>query len=478
VADIPADPSDAGMPHPDYLIGFYEAVMGVSLDKANWTASDVARYKAKAVDPSDPYAGGVRALWGAYLNNGPIPVDQEFTAPSGGDVWSSSDKIGGDGGAAERHVYFYDQQSAYDGSGYHPGFGLWGPVSLYVQIQGYSLNTQTWVLPRISGSQVWAYRYEADHAGPPYNGNWKGKVNSGQWYGDNWKTIATWAVAVFGTILSIVTLGAASAAMVTLMAVVIPGITLAVAGSMVAALEAVAIGAMKYAITGDSTGLMSAIATAGGEALSLGEDNIGAIAKKFGPDVGKFLSDVAVQVKNVEDAVTQNPTFIAMEKSLGTVNAYMGAASSLAASFPIINEDYWNTAKLAIGGQFTTGGVFLSEARAALDTDSLAALYNAAPWYAQGFVQYAATIRAAELTQNAAIAKALTGFHASSSYMGSESISSKSSTFVPPKARPTVWPPTPSPDTVAKNAKASSVHASAAVVVGGGLGLAWLLGFL
>jgi hypothetical protein len=187
------------------------------------------------------------------------------------------------------------------------------------------------------------------------------------------------------------------------------------------------------------------------------------------PQQTAAIKNVAAQVGAVSDAAQAS-----IGAGANAIGALASQAKAMVGAFPLINSDYWNLAKTFTGGQFATGSYFLDLARGAANVSELQDLAGAVPWYGVGFLHFGATIRAAELAQNDAIAASLVKFHASSSYMGSESSSSKAAHFSP-------LPPVPSPDATVKKAKAAATvtaHAGVVVVAAGGLGLAWLLGFL
>ena len=469
--DIPADPNDLTLPAPDFIDGVYEAAAQQNLDKGAWLPADFAAHHAEAMANLDM----VRGMFAAYQNNGPLPTDEEFPHPSGGDVWAVADNI-----SRERHVFFY---------GVIPGTQSWAK---FLQIQGFTLNIPVvgvsdqpgmWVLPRLGGQQVFGWRYAADHAGPPYdNTQWKGTFSMAKWAYQNESAMATWFTIIYGTALTVATAGAASVAVPAIIgaaAAIGIGLSTAEALAVLGIVDTLIIGVVKFALTGDSSGLMAGIADAAGLAVKMSPQAIAALKAQC-PDAVNFVQNVGNQIQSIE---TQAQGLISA--GAGALGAYVTAAQAQVGKFPLIDGNYWNLAKTAIGGEFAPGSYFFNLARMAPDLPSLTALENEIPDYAQGFLQFGATIRAAEMAQIASFetkyqggqAVSMTNVYAASLH-SSMNVSMPVSQQIqqPPKPKPPAIGPVKSPEQVVQAHAAAS--SAAPIVIAGGFGLAWLLGFL
>ena len=457
--NIPQNPADASLPRDDYLVGFGDALTGDNVDRSHWQAADYA--KAAVSIKADPdILGQIRLLYAAYINNGPLPDDAQYDSASGGGVWNASDNI-----TKERHVYFYG------------GTGAWGQMSgglilaKYLQIQGFTLNVGVpdgskdpgmWVLPRMQGEQILCYRYNADHGGPPYDDSqWKAVFNITSWANENYQALMIAFIVILSIVITIITFGAGSAAMAALApALLAVGITLTptMVGAIDAMLTSFAIGAVKMALTGDSSGLMAALSQAGSIATTLSPQVVTALGNtKIGQQVTSFINNVTVQI----NAVTADAQ-AAISLGQSELSAFTNSATKLAGQFPTIDENYWNLAKTAVGGQFAPGSYFVNLARMAPDLPSLQSLEGQVPAYAAGFLQFGGTIRAAEIAQTAALEEALAAVHAGAAvsmtnvYAASLHSTMMVSSAVNPtpsvalKRAPGVGP-TPSPDDIAKS---------------------------
>ena len=472
------DPGDASVPEPLYFDGFWEACQGTPVDRSGWSQTDAHNFHQAALDN----IGAVRALFAAYLANGPLPVDVETDAVTTS-LWKSEDGI-----TSERHVYYYDNQSSYGGGLGASGLetGLQADAAKYMQVQGFTVNVGTpkdstepgaWVLPRAfssGGQQIFGWRYSADHAGPPYDDTkWTAVFNFGAWYTASTGDIINWYLAAYGAILVIMTAGIGSVA--------IPGIVAAgvAAGIAISSAEAAAIllladtlviGAVKFAITGDSSGLMSALGMAAQDAANLSPAALQMMQKNF-PSETAFVKNVAATVSNA-----WNDAQAAVGAGVSQVQALTDSAQKLATSFPAINSDYWNMAAQVVGPG--AGSYFLSLTKLAPSINDLVALEGQLPWYAQGFLQFGATIRAAEIAQYTR----LTG----------GGVRAMPQALVPPSkfnpvmraagpALQAILPAVPhtlSPAEVLANAKAAKAQQTMLLVGAAGLGLAYWLGLL
>jgi hypothetical protein len=189
------------------------------------------------------------------------------------------------------------------------------------------------------------------------------------------------------------TAGVASAAVAA--AALAVGITLSaleVAG-VVLVIDSLVLGVVKYAMTGDSSALMGALNAAVSEFQSLSPTALKAFETNY-PDAAQFVKNVASTVTNV-----WNDAKAAIGAGESEVVSLVASAQKMATTFPTIDGDFWNMAKQAVGGSELPGSYFMNLARMAHSVDVLKSLEGAVPWYAQGFLQFGATIRAAEIGQ-------------------------------------------------------------------------------
>jgi len=485
-ADVQPDPSDPSIPEPAYFDGFWEACKGSSLDRSGWSQNETQAFHAEAL----ANIGQVRDLFAAYLANGPLPTDDELNTATPG-LWSSKDGI-----SAERYVYYYDNQSNYSQGGGVAAkgltVGLQADAAKYVQIQGFTVNVGTpkgssdpgaWVVPReFNGQQVFGWRYAADHAGPPYdNTKWTAVFSFGSWVTSSYGDILTWFMVVWGALLTIMTAGIGSAALPALAAGIATvaaagGLALSATAAAAASkwildtLTALCAAAAKAATTGDSTTLMQDLDTAAGNLESVAPYAMQAAQNAF-PDQVAFAKNIATSVSNVwGDAQA------AFAQGTSQVAALTSSAQKLATSFPGIDSNYWNMASQVVGPG--AGSYFLNLTRMAPSINDLVALEGNMPWYAQGFVQFGATIRAAEMAQYTR----LTG----GGVRAMPSALVPPSKFWPPAVHATGQalksilppvPPTKTPAQIVADAKAAGSTGGVVVAVAG-LGIAYVLGWL
>jgi len=494
---IPADPTYPYLPRADYIDRFWQAArfphaaldnvkkLGtMSMDQTGWTSEQFAAFHADAL----AHLPQIRTLYAAYLMNGPLPPDDPSTAPTAG-MWDSADSI-----TDERHVYVY---AAIDGSD-PDGTNGWAK---YLQVQGFTVNVGTpsgstepgaWVLPRRQGMQVFRWRYNADHAGPPYDDSqWKTTFDFNRWQTENQNTIQDWLVTVIGTVLTVISLGTLGPAIAS--AALAIGVTLSAAAAATAAaiLTGLAIGAVKYGLSGDSSQLMTSLGQLGTFAIGEGPAALDALGQKF-PQQAQFIKDVGSHVADVV-----NSAKAAIGAGTDELSAYMDQAKALATTFPTIDVDFWNAAKTIVGGTGTPGNYFLNLAAAAPSLQDLKNLEAEVPSYALGFLHYGATIRAVELEQYllltgggvVAMPQALVKLTPLQQAMQVRATPQALVKLTPLQQASQVHvnpllPPigkTPSPDEIAaaaRAAKAAKAQQTAVVVGAAGLGLAYWLGLL
>ncbi len=480
--NIPADPTYPYLPRADYIDRFWQAARyphaaldsqkilghGPTMDQTGWTSEQFAAFHADAL----AHLPQIRTLYAGYLMNGPLPPDDPSTTPTAG-MWESADNI-----TDERHVYVY---AAIDGSD-PDGTAGWAK---YLQIQGFTGNVGTpsgstepgaWVLPRRQGLQIYRWRYNADHAGAPYdNSQWKSTFDWNRWQTVNSAAIADFWVAVIGTLLTVISLGTLGPAIAA--AAVALGVALSAAAeaAAVAAVTALAIGAVKYGLTGDSSQIMAALGQLGTFAVGEGPDALDALGQKF-PAQAAFIKDIGTHVSDVV-----NGAQAAIGAGASELSAYIDQAKALATNFPQIDGDYWNAAKTIVGGSGTPGNYFLNLAAAAPSLQDLKNLETQVPEYARGFLHYGATIRAVEITQY----KRLTGGGVIAMPQGLvplTAIQRASQVMAMPTAiAATLKPPIGkrlSPDQIVAAAKAAKAQQTVILLGAAGLGVAYWLGLL
>lgn len=394
--DYSPDPNDPGAPPDEAALAFFDAASaGVAPDRSTWTAEQITQAIKEAKSDSD-----TRGLWQAFLNNGPIPTDAENPSPTNG-LWGADDNI-----TKERHIYSYQQQD-------NPvWFVLNANAALYCQIQGYSLSTNSWVLPRIAGTQVTRWRYDGAQGGPVRTGSsqWKGVVGATAWLHAHGDAIKTWALIIGSILITVVTFGVGAAVTVPLSTAIL-GTGLVVDAAAATALAVAIVGAigglcsalLKAAVTGDSSQLIGALIDA---AVAVG----GAAAK--GIDFNKLAKDptigpVITEAKDVVDTMGKAANAIKALAPVGGVDAvenWIKAAGDQAKNVPFVN---WDQVKKLTGPAGGVGDFFVTQMKNAANSAEMAAIHAASPWYAKGFATLGATMRAAEIVQQQGDPRAL-----------------------------------------------------------------------
>lgn len=362
----------------------------------------------------------IRHLYAGYLRNGVIPADfiitdsSQFTKDSSqNSIWSDGDQV-----SKEKHIYFYGDTDFHDvptgaGLGYQGYEGQstpwWMNCALFVQIQGYSEKQGKWILPSQMNETVSVWRNDG-------GGKWTTIFSPSEWFIENRQAIEATYIAIFGTVLSIATAGAAAALAVAL------AISIAAATAICTAIAGMAIWAIKAVMTGDSTGMMDQIVTIGNASLQLTEQELGNLADQF-PQAGETMKDINETIAQVKNQINNNPTLQAIKNQIDTTGQlidsdlaefkqYINAASNLVPGtggtsgvpqlkgfqlFPNINQNYWNKATDMAGGIGTTGYYFMLQTKLANSVDDLTNVFTNAPDYAKDYVKFGSTIKSAEI---------------------------------------------------------------------------------
>lgn len=431
---IPADPQDPGMPHPDHLLPFLRAVMAdafAPIDELRLEAGDA---NAK-----------VRAAWRAFLRNGPLPTDVEVLAPTADESqgWSAADQI-----LRTRYVYWYDSTENY-GNIKAKGVVqiLDDTAAMYLQIQGYSASTHSWVLPRKFGQQCLAWRYDNKDPAIP-TGPWKYVFSAGQWMVDNTGAIASAIITVAGAMLAAFTGGA----------------SLGVAGAVIASMRAMMQAAMSAAVSGRSVDWFPV-------ALQAGE----AVLKEAGPALERAISrlpeahqaivSATAALAKVEKAI--GTTIETLDKDIGkaipgTFRTWIDTAQKAAKAEGWIPE--WAAVTQLVGGGggldqdgrpiapiASVGRYFAEQARGALHADELEQIFSNVPWYAKGHFHLGAVTRAIEIGTDEHLAlrgsqrhaKPVQAPHPEAQQMRMAAAAPQAAPPVAPPATPYALPPTP-----------------------------------
>lgn len=387
--EIAPNPNDPGLPNDGDLLAFADACDGADTDRSDWSSAqfDAALKAARA-------RSDLRTLWSIYAANGPLPVDgQTDQGSTTADLWGADDNI-----QKERYVYIYATEN--------PNFfGLDETSALYVQIQGYSTSTNTWVLPRIGGAQVTRWRYDGPIGGPVRTGSrqYKGKIGISEYMHAHGEAIKTWTLVAISVILTVFTAGV-GAAVIAPLAVGISAATgiaaaaaTVIAGNIVAALGGLAFAGIKAAMTGDSSQLVGALVKLGGAVAPVAGAEFSNLTSHV--DLGEFgsaVKDIATTFTKLKDS---------LQGDEAQIETWLKAAAAQAKLVPFVD---WTKAEKIVGAEVgSVSGFFIGQARHAVNADELTALYNNAPWYAQGIVQYGATLRALEIVQTSPDPRAL-----------------------------------------------------------------------
>lgn len=451
-ADIPADPNDATLPHPDYYEDVCAAVMSVEniipgaavrgmTTVYNDDDGSVLQYVL--VDPTGQgYAGAVytnladvpdptqaeldyvksrvRMFYtGPWKSNGPIPEDAEISGGVGGS-WSQGGWGVNDNVTKERHIYCYRTAGPGNsefGSAFID-FGLGATSAMYLQIQGYSLSTLSWVLPRpINNNQTLWYRKSSASG-------WTTKdVVSAD---DSVLAGYRWFIVAVGTIvIAVCTAGIGTAAVAGIISGVAAGaaISTAVATEALIAILTSAIGGlvswgMKLVASGQTgkgdIDLWGAVASMGAAVIPAIEngagDALGTVISRIGASspavLNDFLSSVGKDIAQVESGVqsilgTVDTTAATIGDIVKSAQSYAGLAGSVlnvlgqTSLASKIDADYWGKLNKAMGA---TGTAIINQIRRA-GLDQLSDFENQLPWYAQGYLKIGAAVRAIEVTQ-------------------------------------------------------------------------------
>ena len=380
--DIPSNPEDPGLPHDDWFSAFADAWYG-----------DSSHSSMVASIPDLKHMQSLRDAWAAYKRNGVLPTDSEVDEPTSDSSqgWSSHDNI-----LRQRFIYFYDSQANYGNTRAHGvGTGLDSTSAMYVQIQGYSASTHSWVLPRMNGQQVLGWRYSG---GAPLGkggaSKWTSVFSFGQWGGEYMRDIAAGIISVAGAALAAFTAGA----------------SLGLAGVVVSAMKAMLDQAKNCALSGKSVDFFPVVLAAGQSLL-----------KEAGPDLAKAVS----RMPEMAQAVTRLSAMAAgIEKAIGNVDKYLDENVG-----KLVNGDFstwihtasqqaakngwkpqWDAAMQMVGGGGgldqdglpigplpSVGRFFMEQTKKAANMEELGNIFENAPWYAKGTIHLGAITRAVEI---------------------------------------------------------------------------------
>lgn len=378
---IPSNPQDAGLPADDWLLEFASAWSGDPFHPLPSTSLDVLKRTQS-----------FRDAWAAFKRNGTLPTDSEVIAPTADESqgWTSADNI-----LRQRFVYFFDSQDNYGRSAAHGvATGLDSTSAMYVQIQGYSASTHTWVLPRVKGQQAMGWRYAG--TSPLVHGGaaqWTYAYSFGQWGADNAVAIAQAVLAVAGAALAAFTAGA----------------SLGLAGVVVSAMTSMLKQASACAVSGKSVDFFPVLLAAGQAVLKEeGPDLRKAIARM--PDMGQAITALTSATAKVEKAIGNVDTYL--DANVGKlINGDFGTwlrtatatatKESLTAQWPAAIQMVGGGGGLDQDGQViapiaSVGRFFVEQTQHAIDHAELQSIFDAAPWYAKGSVHLGAVTRAIE----------------------------------------------------------------------------------
>lgn len=425
--EIPPNPNDPSLPNDADLLDFLDACNGQPLTPSQWnygaydasmpsnlrsiTDPDRSGWGSDQISAAISYAKGpanvqvIRDVYQAFKNNGPIPTDAESTTLST-DLWGPNDNV-----VRERHIYFYGRQAEVLGG----TSGLDGTAALYCQIQGASLSTNTWVLPRISSAQTYYWRYSGPVGGPMRTGGnqWTGVMDLNGWFVANAQSLIAAALIVAMAIFTVFTAGVALVA-VPAIAGVIAAVGVASGAAAVAlattvwtAIAGLGGKLLVAAFTGDSSGVVPALIDTGASFGKVGVAGLDKLSQD--PQFGKAVAQIKDLAKTFDTLKNQIPS--QAQQLLGKnfsdkIGPWLDAAASQAKKLDPVD---WKSTMSAIGAadEFgkelpgTVSNYFMSQARKAANSAEIIAVHEAAPWYAKGFTSVAGTLRAVEIVQQA-----------------------------------------------------------------------------
>ena len=301
--EIPASPSDAGLPHDDFLLDFGEAVDGRPYDRGGWSRQDEENKRAELRGRAD-----VRGAYAAFLRNGPLPPDVEDDSSAIANVGFATNTI-----EASRRVYFY---AIAPDTGLSPSavpIGLDGTAEMFVQFQGRDNTTHNWVLPTPNGQKCYQWRQSggAPTNSPNFTNQWTSVQAGGAWLIEHQVDIIKGILAIVAAVLSLSGVGVALGAAIFAIAgaLGIAAITEAVAQAMAVALINTIIDAIGYAATGDASYVGKLQADLGNLGGAIAGPLLDQLAKMVGSTVTDALRSIQGTWGEIQNQVANNPAF-------------------------------------------------------------------------------------------------------------------------------------------------------------------------
>lgn len=388
--DIPSNPNYPSHPADDYYDAFVVA-MGIGAPEAAWNAvrngtpmPDFLVEHTPAMPDHERKPGWIYFIpsnWSveAAVNNafsafkwyGVIPVDTEDTNR----VWANWDQ--NDNVTKERHVFSYLPAHAGGPLGYDDD-----KVNLVMTLYGWATNGDNagkWIMPEQSGAIVpMLFKRGPDTWVPMFSG--------ARWMEDNAGAMSTVMLAIIGAMVTIVTLGGASAAVIA---------SLVAFQGLLAGVKAIG----DNIKSGDMKGLLAGIYKAGSAASDL-YANSDTKVKDFTSDLAKSAPSGTAWLNNVSQPFSKlyetTKAYIAQGSS--EVDALLKSASTATMGyFPKIDTDYW---KNALTNEALGGAKMWALKAQGVAKEQLGDFVNSVPWYAQEAAGLGATIRAVEISQN------------------------------------------------------------------------------
>jgi len=390
--EIPSDPNDPSLPHPDYYDKF---VMAVGLGNPNWQLNDDNQPDINLplgpgawnntpdrkpnwtyIIPEDTsFTAVLRQAFAAYKNYGPLPTDEESDNVSFFNQWDSPPEFD-ESVTKQRVVYFYilswEGPSGGAASGIIRGIKS---MDLVAQVQGY--NGKDWILPKKWGESI-PYVYKR---GPS---EWKALFDFNRYTVENAQAIASVCIVVMSVIISAATLGSATPIAATFGAALIAGMTTVI----------------KAGLSGDTSQVIMGMIQMGSAALKAGSDSgafnkaVAELSKATGGSSDKvitWVNDVAKPFVKFYEEVQK------LRAQLGAAGAYLESAKKYGVNMPVVNDDYW---KKATDPSYLGPFAFWAKtARKYTSESTLKKYIEDLPWYAQDIAGFGATIKIVEMSQ-------------------------------------------------------------------------------
>ena len=404
--DIPSDPNDHTLPHPDYYDKF---VMAVGLANPNWGYNDEnipdvdlplgpgiwnnqpdRKPNWTYLIPEDTsFTAILREAFAWYKQYGPLPEDSESDSVTFFNGWDSPPEFK-ENVTKQRIVYFYvvtwEGPKGGAASGVIRGITS---MNLVAQIQGMKSKDE-WILPQKWGESIPFVYSNGD-------GTWKAIFDFNRYTTENAQAIAAVCIAIMSAIVTCVTLGAGSVA-------------LAFGAALIAGMSAV----IKAGLSGNTAGVIAGVVQMGMAVIQANQDSgaaakeIAALSKATGGNSDKvvgWVNDVAKPFVALYQGVEK------IRAQVGTASAYLSSAKSIGLNMPVVNEDYWKKAcDPAFLGPFS---FWATKAKKFANEQSLKDYVDRLPWYAQDIGGFGASIKMTEIVQEQnRLAKSSTSLHA------------------------------------------------------------------